>query len=156
MRWVVMAVIALATAAPFIAFAQTGVAFDFHVERLVATPTPVGPVLLASDAAVWNITLSDPTIVWMDVRSDPTSPFLLTMTCGDFAVTAPTSHDVRTCSRSGSWQVQVDPVAGVAVDIVVRFRGYASDVGGGASPFFIQTVANPDPTRCVVTGVCLP
>lgn len=156
LRRVMVAAIALATASSAPAFAQTGTAFDFHVERLVASPTPAGPVLLLSDAATWDLTLATPAIVWIDARATGGSLFLLTTDCGPLGVSAPASHDVRICSRPGTWKIQVDPAAGVAVDILVRFRGYTHDVGGAPAAFALEGTSAPDATRCVVTGVCLP
>lgn len=137
------------------AVAPSTTAIDFHIQRLVATPTPVGPLLVASDAVTWDLTLSDPTLVSIEVLSGQASPFILTTTCGATVISTPSSHDGRICSRPGTWQVQVDPVAGVAVDITVRFRGHVIDIGGAASSFVI-TQTSGDDRGCVVPGVCLP
>lgn len=151
-REILVVAILLAAGAP--AMAATGVAFERHVERLVATPTPIGPVLVLSDRASWDVTLDAATILWVEAQAPDHSPFYLTTDCGATFVTLPSSHDGRLCGKPGTWRVSVDPAGGAAVDITVRFRGHVGDLTGAPSPFTLTDVAAD--RGCVVLGACLP
>lgn len=132
----------------------TGPAFDRYVDRLVGTPTPLGPARALSDRVAWNITLDDATIVWIEASASETSPFYLTTTCSDVVFLGPSTHEGRLCSRPGTWRVEVDPAGGIAVNVTVRFRGHVGDLDGAPSPFRLVDAARDD--ACVVRGVCLP
>ncbi|HUR69868.1 MAG TPA: hypothetical protein VM370_11540 [Candidatus Thermoplasmatota archaeon] len=135
------------------AVAQVGSAFDVHVERLIASPTPAGPLILLNDEASWVITIPEPTEVLVEAQSAADEPFYLTTDCRASVIVLPTSHDAVLC-HPGVRRLQVDPAAGVDVDIIVRFRGHVVDLPGASSEF--ELVDRPASASCVVPGVCLP
>lgn len=152
-RWCVV-VIALVACAP--ALAESGTHFERHVERLVATPSPVGPVILLADDASWRLDVPTEAIVIVEAEGDAASPFLLRAAregAAQDALTLPTSHAAFLLSTPGAWIVTVDPLAGVAVDIRVTFRGQVADDGGAPAAFTLTDVE--DRRTCVVPGVCL-
>lgn len=134
--------------------AEVGTAFERRIERLVGSPTPLGPARALSDQAAWNITLDDATVVWIEARAAGQSPFFLTTDCSGTVVFGPSTHEGRLCTRPGTWRVEVDPAGGVAVDITIRFRGHVGDLDGAASAF--QLTDSLADEACVVPGVCLP
>lgn len=152
-RWWILA-IALLVSVP--ALAETGTAFERHVERLVATPTPLGPLLLAADSASWRVEVPASAVVVVEAQGDAAAPFLLRASregAAQDALALPTTHAAFLLSAPGAWVVTVDPLAGVAVDIRVTFRGHVADVGGAPAAFTLTDV--DDERRCVVPGVCL-
>jgi len=147
-RWIAFA-FALLLCAP-------ALAFERHVERLVATPTPVGPLLLARDDAGWRVEIPPETIVFVDARGDPTTPFLLRATregATQSSLALPTTRAGFVLATPGAWIVNVDPLVGVAVDIEVHLRGYVTDEGGAPATFTLTDA--PTRTDCIVPGVCL-
>lgn len=152
-RWSVLA-IALLVSVP--ALAQTGTSFERHVERLVASPTPLGPLLVASDSAAWRVDVPAEAIVVVVAEGDPATPFLLRAAregAAQDALALPTTHAGFVLSQPGAWRVTVDPLAGVAVDIRVSFRGHVADDGGAPAAFTLTDV--DDARGCIVPGVCV-
>lgn len=136
--------------------AEVGTAFERHVERLLGTPTPIGPVLFLSDRATWEMELDAATVVWIEADAPGSSPFYLTTSCNSLAVLLPSTHEGRLCSKPGVWRIDVDPAGGAAVDITVRFRGHVGDLRGAPSAFRLTNASADDDARCIVPGVCLP
>ena len=135
---------------------ETGVRFDKRIERLVATPTPFGPLLALGDAAVWRVDVPSSAVVLVEAWGNDTAPFHFRFERTGSAPSTffvPTTH-AGAILTSGSWRVTVDPAAGVAVDIHVSFRGQAGGAGGGATPFTLTQIANDNP--CLFPSVCLP
>ena len=139
------------------ALAETGSRFERHVERLVATPTPLGPVLLAGDEAAWRVDVPAQAVVLVEASGERTEPFLLRATregAAQSSLALPTTHAGFLLGTPGAWIVSVDPLAGVAVDIHVLFEGYVADAPGAPAGFTL-TDAERSPL-CVVPGACLP
>lgn len=144
-------------AAPTLAAPETGSAFERSIERLVATPTPVGPLLLGSDQSTWRVDVPLGAIVTVEANGTPTAPFYLrarTMGAAESSFALPTSHAGFFLAGPESWQVSVDPVAGVAVDITIRFRGHVGDATGAPALFTLTPITIE--RGCLFPSVCLP
>jgi len=147
---VLMLLIALSVPAS----ADFGAAFEDRILRAVASPTPAGPALALSDRHAYSITLDGVAYVEIIAQSDPSAVFYLTASCVPGLVAAPASRQSISCSSPGTHTIEVDPAAGVAVDITVQFRGHIGSRNGDPYPFgFARTAAD---AGCVVPGVCLP
>ena len=145
---VVVLLLAVASAP---ALAETGTAFDRHIERMFALPTPVGPFLLMSDRAAWRVDVPTSAIVSVEAEGSASAPFIFRVERLDEAgssLVVPTTHAGYVMSEPGAWRVSVDPVAGVEVDITIRFRS-----ANGAS--FTLTDLELD-RGCLFPAVCLP
>lgn len=152
-RWSVLA-IALLVSVP--ALAETGTSFERHVERLVATPTPLGPLLLAGDSASWRVEVPAEAVVVVEAAGELPAPFLLRAAregAAQDALALPATHAGFLLSTPGAWVVTIDPLAGVAVDIRVTFRGHVADDGGAPAAFTLTDIE--DARACIVPGVCL-
>lgn len=129
-----------------------------HVERLVARPSPVGPVRIASDEASWRVSVPSHAVVLVEAQGAADEPFVLRAgPAGSGSMDAlvlPTTHAGFLLSTPGDWRVRVDPVAGVAVDILVTFEGRVADVDGARTAFTLDEEATSP--LCVVAEVCLP
>lgn len=130
-----------------------------HVERLVASPGPV-PVAgssLLSDVTTFRVDLDPGVVVQVDADENQTALFYLRyhdpggMPQGS---PLPSLHETLLLEGPGTWMVDVDPAAGVGVDIFVQLRGFVGDPDGGvAAPFALsETVDIP----CLAPGACLP
>lgn len=127
------------------------------LQRLVATPTPLGPATLLSDQAVWRVDVAEGTVVLVDASAGPNSPFYLRahpLTSPEPTVGLPAFRQSFLLSPPGPWRVVVDPAAGAAVEITVTFRGSVSDVDGAPAAFTLTDLERGH--GCVVPGVCLP
>lgn len=156
-REVVVLVFVALLSAPLVAQGATGAFFDRHLERLVASPTPVGAVRVASDEGSWRVDVPVHAIVAIEARSDPSTPFALRAGpygAGQSAFVLPTTHAGFILSEPGAWRVSVDPLAGVSIDIRVTFRGHVSDVNGAPAAFTLTDLGIAP--GCVVPEVCLP
>lgn len=145
------AFLVLVVLAPVGVHAASGTAFDRHIERLVASPTPVGPLLLASDRAAWLVEVPGSAIVSVEAEGTTSAPFLFRAErVGErgSSFVLPTTHAGFLLSEAGAWRVSVDPLAGVQVDITVKFRSQT-----GAS--FTLTDLELD-RGCLFPAVCLP
>lgn len=135
---------------------ETGSRFDKKVERLVAMPTPIGPLLVLGDAAVWRVDIPASAVVLVEAWSEETSPFYYRyerMGSAPSTFFVPSTH-AGSILPPGAWRVTIDPAGGVAVDINVRFLGQTGGVGGGPNEFTLTTIANDNP--CLLATVCLP
>lgn len=159
MRQPVLIAVALAllAAAPLHALAETGTAFERRIERLVATPTPIGPLLLFSDRAAWRVDVPPSAVVLVEARGSDSAPFSFRAERLDEAGSAiayPTTHAGFLLSESGAWRVAVDPLVGVKVDIRISFRGMTGGTSGGPAAFTLTDLEVDD--GCLFRGVCLP
>lgn len=154
--WIALAV-ALLLSAPAVAAPMQGAFFERHVERMVARPTPIGPVILYSDETSWKVSVPENATVLVEAKGDRTEPFVLRAGldgAAEDSLILPTTHAGFALSTPGDWRVRVDPLAGVAVDIVVTFRGHVSREDGVPASFTLDE-ATPRP-YCVLGSVCLP
>lgn len=153
--WIALA-LALMLSAPAVAAPVTSTFVERHVERLVARPTPIGPLTLGSDEASWRVSVPQHAIVVVEAVGNKTEPFILRagrVGAAEDAMILPTTHAGFVLSTPGDWRVRVDPLAGVAVDIVVTFRGHVADGDGGPASFTLDDEpANP---LCLFGSVCL-
>lgn len=133
-----------------------------HVARTLASPTPLQPPLdalsLFSDRVAWRVDVDPSAVVVVDARSTDAAPFWLRFHPWD----APTPQSPVPGARQSptlsgavaqAWRVEVDPAAGVNVDVVVRFHGHVGDAGGRPWPFTLTDVR--DDGGCA-QGSCLP
>lgn len=148
------AVLILLLALSVPAFASSGAAFDERITRMVGTPTPLGPALVASDRSSWAITLDEVAYVVILAEAPLNSPFYLTASCVPAIITAPASRQSIACGSAGTHTIQIDPAGGVAIDITVRFRGHIADRSGAPYAFGFERTSGG--LACVVPGVCLP
>lgn len=153
-RMALVAIIVLALSAPLVG-ADVGPVFTRHVERLVATPTPLGPALLLSDAAAWRVDVPSEGVVVVEAHGSTSAPFYLRANRSLSNVALPLSHQSILLHEPGAWRVEVDPAAGVVVDITVTFRGHVGRDGTGKPLAFTLTDLESG-DGCVVVGVCLP
>ena len=127
----------------------TGTEFHRRVERLVASPGPVGPHDALSDQATWRVVV--PPGGRVEVRADAASdatPFHLRFEPWGARWSPspiPSAHQSVELPP-GDWRVVVDPAAGVQVDVRVSFRGPVA--------FSLVDVAVDRP--CGPAGACLP
>lgn len=128
------------------------------VQRLVGTPTPLGPATLLSDQAAWRLDAPSGAVVLVDAASGPNSPFYLRVhRIGEPepTVSYPATQQSFLIPAGGAWRVAIDPAAGAAVEITVSFRGAYTDIDRGAAAAFTLTELEKG-RGCVVPGVCLP
>lgn len=154
--WIALAV-AMLLSMPAAAVPAEGAFFERHVERLVARPTPIGPITLYSDEASWSVRVPEHAVVLVEAIGNRTEPFVLRVGmegAAEDSLILPTTHAGFALHTPGDWRVRVDPLAGVAVDIVVRFRGHVSDDAGAPAVFTLDE-AQPR-LYCVLGSVCLP
>lgn len=128
------------------------------VDRLVAYPTPVGPVTLLDDGHAWEVGVPLGAQVFVHALGAPGSLFYLrSQGPGSPAmppVAAPTQEDGATLGP-GTWRVTVDPAGGAAIHVEVTFTGAYGDLDGGApAPFTLRDLKGGSP--CVAPGACLP
>lgn len=153
--WIALA-LAVMMSAPAVAAPVTATFVERHVERVVARPTPIGPITLGSDEASWRVSVPTHAIVVVEAIGNRTEPFVMRAArvgAAEDAMILPTTHAAFVLSTPGDWRVRVDPLAGIAVDIVVTFRGHVAD-GAGAPTSFTLTDEPADPL-CIVGSVCL-
>lgn len=132
-----------------------------HVKRLVASPTPLDTPFWTftplSDRASWKVEVDPMGVVLLDARSSDTSPFFLRYhPWGESGPSSPLPGAAHSPTLSGAvaraWRVDVDPAAGVGVEITVRFTGRLIDDEGRAWPFTLTDVPMPSCPE----GTCLP
>lgn len=148
----IVTLLVLASAGAETATRQTRV-----VERLVGTPSPLGPVLVLSDQTSWRVDNAGDTVVLIDAKADPPALFYLRVHRLDEpepVVAYPGAHLSHLISAPGSWRVVVDPAGGAAVKVTVTFRGHVTDVDGAHASFTLTDLEKAG--GCVVPGVCLP
>ena len=126
------------------------------VERLVAMPTPLGPVTALDDGHAWEVDVPADAQVFVKAEGQPGSLFYLRWgrpDAPDRPALAPSQEGGATLSP-GTWRVTVDPAGGAAVRILVTFTGHYGDLDGGSpAPFTLRDVKGGNP--CVLPGVCL-
>lgn len=128
-----------------------------HVDRLVATPTPAGPLTLLADDAAWRADVPAGAIVFVEAHAAPGSAFLLRcapLGSPDTVVLPAATRQGCLLGHAGPWRVVVDPALGVATNITVTFRGAHVDIHGIPAPFGLTLLR--DGPGCVVPGACLP
>lgn len=152
--WTAVALIAL-LALPALT-AETTTHAERRVERLVATPTPLGPLRALGDEHAWRVDVPPEAVVLVEARSGANAPFTLRAHPLGTAEPAwePPAVAAARLLGPGSWRVAVDPAAGAAVRIDVAFRGHLVDVGGAPASFAIHALEADQ--GCVVPGACLP
>lgn len=127
------------------------------VERLVATPTPLGPVTVLDDGHVWEVDVPAGAQVFVKAKGAPGSLFYLRwhgpVSPYPPPLAAPAAEDGATLPP-GVWRVTVDPAGGAAVTVAVTFAGHHGDLGGPPASFTVRDVSGGNP--CVVPGACLP
>lgn len=137
--------------------ADTATTHTRTVDRVVAYPTPYGPVTLLDDGHVWEVDVPTGAQVFVHAKGAPGSLFYLRVHAAGAPsaphVAAPTAEDGRTLPP-GTWRVVADPAGGAAVKIVVTFRGHWADVDAAPAPFALHDVKGGSP--CLLPGVCLP
>lgn len=153
-RVALVVLIVLALSAPAVA-SEVGTVFERRIERLVATPTPLGPALLLSDAAAWRIDVPASGVVLVEAHGSDTAPFYLRANRSLSQVVLPASDQAILLHQPGAWRVEVDPALGAAVDIRVTFRGFVGAEGQG-TPLAFRITDLETGDGCVVPGVCLP
>lgn len=155
MRYVRLGAVALVLVLLGPALAETGVT-EAHreIRRLVATPGPVGPVAALSDQHAWRVDVPTHGVVEVSAIGSGTSAFFLraNRTLSGLWLAGTASSVVL--DEPGAWRVEVDPVAGAAVEIAVSFRGFVAGQGGVPTVFDIED-AQAD-RGCIAAGVCLP
>jgi hypothetical protein len=147
----------LVATAPLAALAESGTFFERRIERLVASPTPIGPLLLGSDRAAWRVDVPESAVVLIEARGTGGAPFLFRAERMDepgSSVLFPTTHAGFLLSEPGAWRVAIDPLAGVRVDIRITFRGMTGGTGGGPASFTLTDLQLD--RGCLFAGVCLP
>lgn len=155
MRGSLLIILLLGLAAP----AWAGDASQFHhrVERLVASPTPAGPLTLLEDHAAWRADVPPGIVVLVEARSDGGALFALRcapLAAPDALVLPAATRQACLLGSAGAWRVHVDPDAGAAVSVDVTFRGAFGDVGQAPAAFSLTLLR--DGPACVVPGACLP
>lgn len=146
--FVLLGLVLLATPVLAEGSSETGDRFERRIERLVASPTPAGPLLLLSDAASWRVDVPNGALVHVEAEGSRTAPFYLRvdrMDAPPSTFPVPSSHSGYIVS-AGSWRVMVDPAAGANVDITLRMSS--------AAPFTLTPIAHD--RACLVASVCLP
>lgn len=148
----------LLASAPLHALAETGTSFERRIERLVASPTPAGPLLLMSDRASWRVDVPPSAVVVVEARGSDSAPFSFRAERVDAPsgsmVAYPTTHAGFLLSEPGAWRVSVDPLVGVKVDVRISFRGMTGGTGGGPASFTLTDLEVDK--GCLFRGVCLP
>lgn len=128
------------------------------VERLVATPTPFGPLTVLADDHVWEVDVDVGRVVVVDALGSPGTLFHFRYHRAgtpEPGLEAPVPSISRPLHGPGTWRVVVDPAGGVANRIDLTFRGFVGDPdGGNPAPFALRDVKGSRP--CVVAGACLP
>lgn len=136
---------------------ETGTVFERTIERIVATPTPAGPFVLASDARAWRVDVAEGRVVYVEAHGTESAPFYLhaePMGQARAMFVPPASHAAYILGGPDPWRITVDPAVGADVRIKVRFVGVSSDVRGSPAAFTLTPIANDQ--GCIVPTVCLP
>lgn len=151
-------VLSLLAVAPALEAGTTTSAFhERRVDRLVATPTPVGPVLVAGDASRWLLDLPAETVVRVVATGGAAALFHLTWHLEGEAppdVSFPARHQSFEVSGPARWIVRLDPAGGAGFHARITFEGFVSEAGGAPSAFALTDLGHDG--ACVVPGVCLP
>ena len=149
--------LAVLLALPALAAETTGPTHTRAVDRLVAYPTPLGPVTVLDDGHVWEVDVPQGTQVFVHAKGAPGSLFYLRWSAADAPapplLAAPAAEDAATL-RAGTWRVAVDPAGGAAVSVQLTFTGTYADLHGAPASFTVRDVKGGSP--CVVPGACLP
>lgn len=133
---------------------------SFHerrVDRVVATPTPAGPIVLASDEVRWRVDVPAHATALVRAEGAAASWFHAT-----FHLEGRSPPDARFPARAhafelpgpAAWIVRVDPAAGADFHARVTFQGFVSQVGGAPAAIGVEDAGND--RGCVTPGVCLP
>ena len=157
-RRTLVPILVLLLVAPTLASGATTTATmqDRVVARSLATPAPLGPILLLADDARWRVDVPAEAVVQVTARGAAGSLFLLGRHAAGAAPAdpeIPTSYGVLLLPP-GSWIVRVDPFAGAPFRADVRFEGFVVDVGGAPAAFTLTDLRND--RACVLPGACLP
>lgn len=135
---------------------ESGAHFEKRVQRLFASPTPIGPILIANDAVVWRVDVPVSAVVLVQAQGSDTAPFHFRferMGAAPSSLFVPTTHAGALLGGPGAWRVTIDPAAGVLVDVKVRFVGQAGGPGGAPHAFTLTRIDNDNP--CLLPTVCL-
>lgn len=154
-RWLVVLTLSSLLVAPV--FGETAAVQERHVQRLVASPTPAGPLTILSDDASWRIEIPAATVVRVDAQANARGQFYLSYHRENQAepdLTFPASRQLALLPGPGAWIVRIDPAAGAAFDARVLFEGFVGDVDGARSPFTLVDL--PRERSCPIAGACLP
>lgn len=127
------------------------------VSRLIATPTPLGPLDAWSDVWSWRVDVPSSAVVVVEAFSGQTSAFELRFhRAGDTqtSVSTPAMHQSIQLTN-GAWIVDLDPTLGANVNIHVRFDGHVGDANGARTPFTLTDLGSAG--ACFMPSqVCLP
>lgn len=144
--------------APALHAASSTAAFhERRIDRLIATPTPAGPILLGSDEVRYRLDV--PAHATVLVRADGTNTSFFHASFHRVGtatpdITFPTRHATFELPGPASWLVRIDPAGGGAFHARITFEGFVADVGGAPATFTLTDAG--DDRACVVPGVCLP
>lgn len=126
------------------------VVFVRHVERTLASPTPLGPLTLADDTAAWRAEIPAGVVVCVHAEAATPTPFWLRAQGGDVVLASPTpALQQGFLLPPGAWTVTLDPAAGAKVSIDVTFEGHYVDCVSGAARFSLQDLPSPCAEACL-------
>lgn len=150
---ILLSVLALAP----VALSDAGALHERRIDRIVATPTPLGPVLAGSDEARYLLDIPESVVVEVRAEGPAHALFYLSHHRADRAtrdLALPASYQTILVPGPGQWIVRVDPAGGADFHARLVFRGYVSDVGGAPGAFDLVDAGRDG--ACVVAGTCLP
>ena len=158
-RAVIVIAMSLLLAAPALASETWGAHHERRVDRVVATPTPLGPFVIAtaSDETRWLVDVPAETTVFVHANGSATSVFYLAWHLEGKAppdLRFPARAHAFTLPGPAQYIVRLDPAGGADFHARVYFDGFVTDEKGAPAGFRVVDAGND--AGCIVPGVCLP
>lgn len=137
--------------------ADVGAHFTRHVDRLVASPTPVGGLVVLGDAASYRVEVPEGVVVCVDATESGAAPFTLRASDGARTLASPVPTLAQSLLLPGpsTWTLQVDPAFGAEAHITLDLAGSFVDCGRTSAAFGLVDM---DASSACLTeaGACLP
>jgi hypothetical protein len=136
---------------------ESGTHLTRHLDRLVASPTPLGPLVMLGDEGAWRVEVPEGVVVCVNAREDGAAPFTLRATHGDSTLASPVPSLAQSLTLPGpaAWELRADPAFGADVHVTVDLRGAYVECGNQAAAFTLTDLPASPPCATEV-GACLP